>query len=297
MIKGKHKLLVLTIAVITVLSLGTSAFAYSYNIVFSNGPITYNNWGPPTTTWFSVNSKWNQVRSSGTNPHQGVDILAPYGSTLTAVWAGWTTQVGSYTIQQKLDVNNNGMQDDSTQYCYYYHLSSRQPNGFYSKGAVIGATGNEGGAYGSHLHFGDLDSSSTWCRNEVNYRWTSNWNYGKDLDVFSNAQFSSTSCQITAYFKDETGVIIPTEVRIFHRSHGTSTWTDGGLMTNIGSNTYTYNFSGKYMLNTTIDWMVRAKRPNLSVYSYSWAPAKYDQPDPNPNANAYTYAYYQNTLY
>ena len=49
---------------------------------------------------------------------------------------------------------------------------------------------------------------------------------------------------------------------------------------------------------TTIHWLVRIKRGGLpsNIYSYCWAPAKYDQPDPNPNATSYAYAYYTNTI-
>ena len=293
----KHKLLILLVSILTLLVFSISVFAYSYTIVFSNVPPSILNWGCPTNTWYGVNSKWNQPRSEGTNPHCGVDILAPYGSVLKSVWAGWTTNVGSYTIQQNIDINNDGVKNDSTYYCYYYHLSSRKPAGYYSKGVQIGNTGNEGGTMGSHLHFGGLNSTSTWCRNETNYRWTTNWNGGKDVDAFSNVQWNNPSCQINAYFKDEGGIYTPEEVRIFHRKHGTSTWTDGGLMTNAGSYNFTYNFSGKYLSGTSIDWLVRMKRSGLgTIYSYCFAPAKYSQPDPNPNASTYSYAYYQNTL-
>ena len=297
--KVKIKLFGLLIVIAILLSQNMPAYAYSYNVVFSNVPPSILNWNCPTSTWWSVNSKWNQPRpvTGGTNPHRGIDILAPFGTELKAVWSGWTTHVGTYTIQQRLDINNDGINNDTYYYTYYYHLSNREPEGYYNKGVKIGNTGNEGGLWGDHLHFGGLDSGTTWCRNEVCYRWTSNWNGGKDVDSFSNVQWNNPSCQITAYFKDENGVYAPGEVKIFHRQHGISTWTDGGLMTNAGNYNYTYNFSGKYPSGTQIDWLVRIKRSGLSVYSYCWAPAKFDQPDPNPNATSYAYAYYLNTLY
>lgn len=281
-----------------VLMVGSTAFAYSYDEVFKNAPPQIINWGCPTATWYSVSSKWNQPRDIGTNPHQGIDIAAPYGTTLKCVWSGWTTKIGTYSIRQKIDINNDGIQNDAEYNCDYYHLSSRSADGYYAKGSTIGATGNEGGAYAAHLHFGGVDNSYRWFRNETNYRWTTNWNGGKAADSYSNVQWNSPSCQITVYFNTTSGLPeSPGEVRIFHRQHGTTTWTDGGLMTNAGSYNYTYNFSGKYASGTSINWLVRIKRSGLSVYSYCFAPSMYVQPDPNPNAPANAYPYYQNTLY
>lgn len=288
----------LVIAFVFVALLTPSAQAYSYTECFSNVPPSILNWGCPTPSWYSVTSDWQAPRTVGTNPHQGIDIAAPYNTTLKAVWAGWVTQVGSYSIRQRIDINNDGIQNDADYYCNYYHLSNRQPNGYYSKGSTIGKTGNEGGQYESHLHFGGLTTLSTWCRNEICYRWTSNWNGGKDVDVFSNVQWNSgSSCAITICFNDTGYSSTPSDVRVFHRTHGTSIWTDGGTMSFAGNNKYTYSFSGKYPSGTSIDWLVRITRPGLgSSYCYCWAPAKFDQPNPNPNAVANPYAYYQNTL-
>lgn len=277
------------------------ANAYSYAEVFSNVVSTIN-WNSPTASWYAINSKWQQPRNvdelTSTNPHRGVDILAPYGTSVKAVWAGWTTQVSTYGIRLRIDINNDGVQNDTPYYCYYDHLSMRLPNNYYAKGATIGSSGDNGGLYGAHLHFGGQSSSSIWCRNEVNYRWTSSWSGGKDVDAFSNQLWynSTSTAQVTAYFKDENGTYTPAEVRIFHRQHGTSTWTNGGTMTNAGNYTYTYSFTGRYPSGTSVDWLVRIQRSGLGTkYSYCWAPAKYSQPAPTPSS-AYQYPYYQNTV-
>lgn len=298
-----RKVISLLITLIIVLALPVQAFAYTYNIVFQNVPPVVINWGcpvPATTPWPSITSKWNQPRSIGTNPHQGVDVGVAYGTPVLAVWNGWLSYLWQDTtgiaVSLQIDANNNGVQDDPLYYCRYYHLSSWAGAGYYAKGARIGASGY---ATAPHLHFGGTNSTPQWYRNETQYRWTTEWNGGRDTDSFSRVlwNYPSANCAaITAYFKDSGGNSLPAEVRIFHRSAGTSAWTDGGLMTYAGSYVYTYNFTGRYPAGTSINWLVRIQRGGLTVYSYCWAPAKYDQPDPNPNATAYPYAYYTNTI-
>jgi len=287
----------LIVTVVMFFSFSQSLFAYSYNEVFGNVPPYVLNWNCPASVWYSMNSKWNQPRTVGTNPHQGVDIAAPYGSRVNAVWYGWVESTGTYSIRLRIDTNGNGVVDEAAYYCYYYHLSAKKPNGYYAKGAEVASSGNEGGTLAAHLHFGGINTSLKWCRNETNYRWTANWNYGRDVDAFSREQWNGNSCQITAYFKDEAGTYIPGEVRVYHRKNGTSTWTDGGIMTYNGSYIYSYNFSGKYPVGTSINWLVRIQRSGLGgAYSWCFAPAKYDQPDPNPNAVANPYAFFTNTI-
>jgi hypothetical protein len=60
---------------------------------------------------------------------------------------------------------------------------------------------------------------------------------------------------------------------------------------------YSYNFSGKYPIGTSINWLVRMKRSGLGdKYPYCFARAKYYQPNENPNATSYAYAYFINTI-
>jgi murein DD-endopeptidase MepM/ murein hydrolase activator NlpD len=298
--KSLKKLICSFIFTIT-LALPINAYAYSYNVVFDNVPPSILNWGCPSPTWAGINSKWEQPRPVGTNPHQGVDVQSSYGTEVYAVWNGWLSLLWEdstgYNVQLKIDANNNGVQDDPTYYCRYYHLQNYGYPGYYSKGSLIGHSGYSSAP---HLHFGGTYSSAKWYRNETQYRWTSYWNSGREVDSFSRVLWNTPStnrASITAYFKDENGYYQPSEVRLYHRRNGTSAWTDGGTMTYSGSYVYTYNFSGLYSSGTTINWLVRIKRSGLgSVYPYAWAPAKYDQPDPNPNATSYTYAYYTNTI-
>ena len=295
--KVRIKSIIFLIVLITViLSFSQPLFAYleSYIEVFGNYPPYTLSYGCcPLNNWPQINSKWNQPRNDGTSPHQGVDVYAVSGTPVYAVWNGWVEWKDTDKIRFRIDINKDGVKNDTLYYCDYYHLSSRKPSGYYAMAAQIG---NSGGTP-AHLHFGVLDSSGRWCRNEVNYRFTSYWNSGRDVDVFSREQWSSATCQITIYFKDNGVTKYPDEVRIYHRKNGTSTWTDGGAMTKSGS-IYSYNFSGKYPSGTTINWLVRIRRGDQTGDYYRWcfAPAKYDHPNINPNATSYKYAYFTKTL-
>ncbi len=297
--KQKKALLIILVAAL-VLTQAIPALAYTYNIVFDGVPPATVNWGCPLPTWATVTSKWNQPRDTGTNPHRGVDLAATVGTRVNAVYDGWlNAQIGSNSsgidTTFQLDINSDGVKNDSAVFCNYYHLNTKGANAYYRKGEQVGTSGYPSAP---HLHYGATSANSysaLWYRNEVNYRWTSNWNYGKDLDSFSVVTWSNNVAGATIYFCSSGTKSAPQEVRIFHRKAGTATWTDGGTMTAGSNYLYTYNFTGKYPAGTSVQWMIRFKR-NIPVYSYAFAPAKFDQPDPNPNSTAYAYAYVTNTI-
>ncbi len=47
-----------------------------------------------------------------------------------------------------------------------------------------------------------------------------------------------------------------------------------------------FNFTGRYLANTNVDWLVRIMRGGLAtnIYPWAWAPARFDWPNSNPNA-------------
>lgn len=265
MIYRIKKLCIVLIISLLIFSFPAVFFSYSctYNWYFENIPPSTLNWACPLSSWSIVTSSWNTPRNVGTNPHQGVDLSANF-VPIYAVWDGWLTQVGSYTIRFQIDINSDGIKNDTVYYCEYYHLSQRETPRYYTKGQKIGTSGNQGGQYDPHLHFGGASSDIKWYRNEVNYRWTNNWNYGGDVDSFKHAEWNNNNtAAITIYFMDDPTSpppISPSEVVIFHRENGASTWTNGGSMTYIGNYKYTYSFVGKYPTGTTINWLVRIKR-------------------------------------
>lgn len=294
----------------------TSSAAYSaYSLVFK-GDVNHSGAYDATTRWYSplatpngsqsyltVSSKLGEPRavaSNNTSPHTGVDLAAPDGTRVIAVQAGTATpQRDSFNTL----VLSNGKA--GVPYCHYEHMYSRfVKTGSCAKGDLLGYTSNTGsGQY--HLHFGAYDTSTLTgrraYRTETFYRNAAAWNYGRDLDVFSNSQWNvGNVAKITVVFTgaNRANTEVPAEVRIYYRS-GTQTWTNGGVMTRGSNFTYSYKLpSSKYPSGTTVQWMVRIKRNIRSVsYPYTWAPAKYYRPSTNPNSNAYTYACFSNVMY
>lgn len=281
-----------------------STRASAYDIVFGNTPPTIVNFISPLSTtstsgFVGVNSKWNQPRSRGTNPHNGVDLQASLNTNVYAPYAGWATGInitGSHDVQFLVDANKNKVKDDGDYYIHFYHMNARELNGYKTQGQLIGKSGNQGGVP-AHLHFGicAVDSGLRWLRNEVNYRYlsSSNWGSGQDLDIYSQVRWNNNTPSIIAYIRDDGAKKPMSEVRMYYRTTSSGKWIDGGLMTKSGD-TYTYNFNGKFSCGTTVYWMVRLTRSGVSQAAF--CPAKYFHPDSDPNKPSQPYGYWTNTM-
>ncbi|AIQ57668.1 M23 family metallopeptidase [Paenibacillus borealis] len=299
----KFKLAAFTLSIAISLLFTSNVFAADYSIVFGNTAPSTVNFNSPlssssTSGFVAVNSKWNQPRSSGTNPHNGVDLNAPLNTNVYAPYDGWSTGIsvtGSYDIDFLVDANNNNLQDDGDYHIRFYHMNSREAAGKKSKGALIGKSGNQG-TTAAHLHFGICSTSSglVWLRNEVNYRHLSstNWNSGKHLDAYAQVTWSSNTASFTSYIMNDGAKEYFSEVRMYYRTTSGS-WTDGGVIPRSGD-TYNYNFTGKVSSGTSVQWMIRIMRSGVSQAAFG--PAKFYQPDNNPNASSYTYGYWTNTV-
>lgn len=281
-----------------------STRASAYSIVFGNTPPSTVNFISPLSTtstsgFVGVNSKWNQPRSTGSNPHNGVDLQASLNTNVYAPYAGWATGInvtGPYDVQFLVDANKNRVQDDGDYYIRFYHMNAREGNGYKTQGQLIGKSGNQGGVP-AHLHFGicSVNSGLKWLRNEVNYRYltSSHWASGQDLDIYSQVRWNNNTPSIIAYIRDDGAKKSLSEVRMYYRTTTSGAWTDGGVMTKSGD-TYTYNFNGKFSTGTTVYWMVRLTRSGVSQTAF--CPAKYYQPANDPNASANPYGYWTNTM-
>jgi hypothetical protein len=287
------------------------ATAADYTIVFAglaSGAGT-TSLGNPHASNYTVTSKFNQPRNvNGTNPHRGTDLGSSYGTQVNSVWNGWVVYASStaHEVEIYLDINGNGVQDDNT-YVKYDHLSSIyvSTGQWVTKGQKVAATGDEGGVYPAHLHFGVMRDGNAdgrpdqWVRNEPYYRWSTYWDNGRMLDFTSLSTWSANKAAIYAYSHDETGKqpVDAGDVTIFHRKAGTSTWT-ATTATKNGDQFYV-DFTGRYPAGTTIEWMARAIRSSIKSYSsmyWAFHNPKFAQPDFDPNATAYKYDYFTNTV-
>jgi hypothetical protein len=262
--------------------------------------------GTPATP--GVVSKWNQPRdvgSTGTTPHQGVDLTAAVGTLVYPVMPGWITYQhgkntsgvccttsgtgsGNYEMIIRLDWNRNGVQDDNV-YLKFDHL---ERVGYFAAGAYVSTadrvatSGNENGAYDQHLHFGFLypkegtSNTGRWTGNEPHYTWAADWNYGGDLDFISWVmRYSDNTVEATAYTMNTRvrSALPQGNVVLYHRRSGTSTWSAPVTMTALSSPAYRFRTSLNtlgYAPGTTIDWMVRAIRPNLAeIHPAAFFPA------------------------
>lgn len=305
--KSKHILffLVCLLGVTTFLSLPIHAYTYSYSLDFEDvadgaGSVQFY---PPTysPTDHPVTSAYNQPRNIGTNPHQGVDLGTPYGTASRALYNGWITYKSGYTLRFLCDINGNGTADDNV-YVTYYHLSGFSSHStwtYITAGTTICYSGDEGGAYAPHLHFGaqkNFSGDYRWVRNEPYYRTWSYYNYGKDLDFIKMVTWSNNTAAATIYAmsggykKDVTAGY----VRVYHRLYGSSYWYYSN-MTKSGD-LFSYNMRNSYASGSKIDWMIRAERTDLGTGYYRWAFQKplYAYPNEDPNAVSQKYACYSN---
>jgi murein DD-endopeptidase MepM/ murein hydrolase activator NlpD len=109
---------------------------------------------PPPTQFCPVGGatefvdSWGNARSGGRR-HEGVDMLAAYGTPVLAPVAGMVEHRGS-------SVGGMSYHLTAADGTYYYgtHLSGYAAGGWVAAGTVIGYVGDSGNARGaSHLHF------------------------------------------------------------------------------------------------------------------------------------------------
>jgi murein DD-endopeptidase MepM/ murein hydrolase activator NlpD len=104
----------------------------------------------PITSPFGI--RQNPFGGDGTEFHTGIDIAAPYGTSVEAAGAGVVVFVGykpAYGTVITVD-HGNGYQ---TSYCHLSGVCTTTGKRV-QKGEVIGRVGTEGRSTGPHLHFG-----------------------------------------------------------------------------------------------------------------------------------------------
>lgn len=86
--------------------------------------------------------------AGGYHTHQGIDLMAAYGTPVVAVYDGVASD--SYN---SLGGNSVIVQHTNGDFTYYAHLSSYAATGQVSAGTIIGYVGSTGDTGVNHLHF------------------------------------------------------------------------------------------------------------------------------------------------
>lgn len=214
--------------------------------VLPNGKTVNISTQSPTGAFSAISSKLYELRTTGSNPHQGIDfaitskpVYAASSGKISFVNTEITNAAGMYIkIAHNADGSipaNNASGDLSS---HYYHLSSISVNpatgqawklnDTVTKGQQIAISGNTGGKtghdYGYHLDFGfDYFESSTRLPLPLKYFFnTTSWNNGKDLDFAQPARI---------YFDSAKGTML----EIFVYPKGTNDGAALTLTTYIGA--------------------------------------------------------------
>lgn len=302
---------VLIAGVLIVLAFG-AVWAADYTVVFDfvTGSTYALTLGSPHggTDYRWVNSKFNQPRTTGTNPHRGVDIESAYGTALYAPWAGWVVLASGTDWEMYLDLNNDSIKNDNAFYRFDHLSSIRISTGYVTKGTWVASSGDENGTTPAHLHFGMRKDttgdgvSDVWIRNEPYHSTVAAWDYGRRIDFLSKTTWSTSNVAAGyCYGADENSSyedVALADVTFFHRLNGTSAWSALPASTKNGGQ-FSVSFAGRYSPGQTINWMMRCNRTaKKSVLTMHWAfePPKFAQPAADPNSTAAAYLFFYNTM-
>ena len=123
-----------------------------------SGTLTWPMGGDVTQNFGCTGFSWEPPKGSCSHFHNGIDIVAPYGTPVkasgdgTVVYIGWNYADGSDPAWIVIIAHSEGLQT------WYAHMQPRFPGGIragshISGGQVIGYEGNTGHSTGAHLHW------------------------------------------------------------------------------------------------------------------------------------------------
>lgn len=292
-----------------------SLWAVDYRIIFVQN--TDGSWnvtlGNPHggTTYANVVSKYSQPRavSGGTNPHRGTDLRSAFGTRVYAPWNGWVVWASGTDFEMRMDINQDGIQNDNA-YMFYDHLSSIyvSAGSFVTKGSLVAASGDENGAFAPHLHFGVMRDSDgngrgdLWVRNEPFYTTVAAWDYGRRLDFISGGGWDAVNhiASYHCYAADEVSQsesVAQGDVVFFHRLTTGGAWSSTVGTKNL--NQFSIDLTGRYPVGSQVQWMVRCSRTSKKTTAnpyWAFEPPKFYQPAFDPNSTAQPYEYFISSM-
>ncbi len=123
-----------------------------------NGTLKWPMSGDVTQNFGCTGFAWEPPKGSCAHFHNGIDIVAPYGTPVkasgdgTVVYIGWNYADGADPAWIVIVAHSEGLQT------WYAHMQPRYPGGIRAgsvvqQGQVIGYEGNTGHSTGAHLHW------------------------------------------------------------------------------------------------------------------------------------------------
>lgn len=105
------------------------------------------------TQAFGINPQWYE--QWGVPAHEGIDMKAPKGTLIVAVWEGIISRVGEHVaygnhIRVHHEINGNIYE---SVYAHFEKPSVWKVSDKISRGGVLGRAGSTGNSTGPHLHF------------------------------------------------------------------------------------------------------------------------------------------------
>lgn len=310
----RKKIFIILTTAILVFSISIIVFAYDPTTISFGGPqggsfntIFDTPMRDSAIKFSAITSKYGQPRNvdGGSNPHTGIDqrtrgtyeLYPVYNAKVVSYYTGDPTYNNNY-IRLQIDINKDGVYDDNL-YVEYWHISKIE-SGIYN-GKIVGKY--DVVAYTSYDH---LDFR---FKSNVNYpegtKYVSlpaysyllnaslgNWNNAKDLDYIT---YPGSTYQNTVYFyiypKDENGVedLSTSQVKLYHRLQGQTTWNGPVQMTKSGSyqtSMFSINYknlSPTYTTGKTVELLVSAERTDVAN-TYTWYPGKWQNKSATPDS-------------
>jgi murein DD-endopeptidase MepM/ murein hydrolase activator NlpD len=123
-----------------------------------NGTLKWPMNGDVTQNFGCTGFSWEPPFGDCAHFHQGIDLVAPYGTPVrasgdgTVVYIGWNYADGADPAWIVIVAHSDSMQT------WYAHLQARYPGGLHAgsvvrQGQIIGYEGNTGHSTGAHLHW------------------------------------------------------------------------------------------------------------------------------------------------
>jgi len=123
-----------------------------------NGTLKWPMSGDVTQNFGCTGFSWEPPNGSCAHYHNGIDLVAPYGTAVhasgagTVVYIGWNYADGADPAWIVIIAHSEGLQT------WYAHMQPRYPNGIHAgshvdRGELIGYEGNTGHSTGAHLHW------------------------------------------------------------------------------------------------------------------------------------------------